>query len=164
MSSGGGLAGVRGGACFDGSGAYRYALWRAWDDGPRAVFSMLNPSTADAITDDPTIRRCVGFARSWGFGSLEVVNLCAYRTPSPAGLLAVVEPVGRENAEHVAAAVDRADLVVAAWGNDGLRWLPETRGVFEDRRLRCLGVTRFGAPRHPLYVAAGTVLSDYVLA
>ena len=94
---------------------------------------------------------------------MEVVNLCAYRTSSPAALLAEAEPVGAGNAEHVAAAVERADLVVAAWGNHGLRWLPETRGVLDDRRLRCLGVTRLAAPRHPLYVPAATVLSDYVL-
>lgn len=154
---------ARGGACIDNSGAYRYALWREWCEGPRVAFVMLNPSTADATTDDPTIRRCAAFARSWGFGSVEVVNLCAYRTASPAGLLAVPEAVGAANAEHVAAAVDRAELVVVAWGNHGLRWLPGVRDVLDGRRLWCLGVTRQRAPRHPLYVAAGTVLSGYVL-
>ena len=74
------------GACFDSTGAYRYRLWREWDvSKPSVTFVMLNPSTAGAKDDDPTIRRCLSFARSWGFGRLEVVNLCAYRATSPKG-------------------------------------------------------------------------------
>ncbi|TMF61888.1 MAG: DUF1643 domain-containing protein, partial [Chloroflexi bacterium] len=72
-------AAVRG-ATFSADRRYRYRLWRRWDGArPVVAFVMLNPSTADARRDDPTIRRCIGFAKSWGFGGVEVVNLFAYR-------------------------------------------------------------------------------------
>src|SRR4029077_5114543 len=76
---------------------YRFALWRRWDSGPQVLFVMLNPSTADETTDDPTIRRCIGFARTWGFGSLAGANLFAFRTLKPRQLRPASEPIGAGN-------------------------------------------------------------------
>lgn len=141
------------GACFDSTGVYRYRLWREWDvSKPSVTFVMLNPSTAGAKDDDPTIRRCLSFARSWGFGRLEVVNLCAYRATSPKALLAADEPVGRDNGVHFRAAVENASLVVAAWGNHGRNLARPAFG----RPVYNLGLTKLAQPRHPLYVLGTT--------
>lgn len=89
---------MTGGAHLSACGAYRYALRRTWDPArPAALFVGLNPSTADAERDDPTTRRCVRFARDWGFGGLLVGNLFAYRATRPRDLRAAAEPVGPEN-------------------------------------------------------------------
>ncbi|MDE3112519.1 MAG: DUF1643 domain-containing protein [Chloroflexota bacterium] len=151
---------VRGAAIFDPTGAYRYALRRSWARGQRAAFVMLNPNTADAVRDDPTIRRCVGFARRWGCGSLDVVNLFAYRTVDPRVLARVADPVGPENDRHLARAIRGADLVVYAWGafplaRERAERLAATLG---GTPALCLGLTRTGAPRHPLYLRADTAL------
>ena len=147
---------MRGGATFDGTGRYRYALWRAWDgDAPRVAFLMLNPSTADARRDDPTIRRCIGFARSWGFGSVEVVNLFAYRTPDPEVLRRAPDPVGPENDRYLRRAARRAQRLIVAWGNrGGLLGRDEAvmRLLRKDGTVHCLGRTQAGHPRHPLYL------------
>lgn len=101
-------------------GEYRYRLSRTWNvDRPTAVFVMLNPSTADATNDDPTIRRCIGFANTWGYGSLVVGNLFALRTKEPEDLYDHPEPVGPANDEHLRAIVEDDPLVVASWGNHG---------------------------------------------
>lgn len=147
------------GAQFDRSGTYRYSLTRCWSGhGATVVFIMLNPSTADARQDDPTIRRCIGFARAWGFSALEVVNLFAYRAAHPARLRAAPRPVGPRNDRHLRAALARADAVVAAWGVHGA-WLGRDRavaGMLDDPGLglapQCLGLTKGGHPRHPLYL------------
>jgi hypothetical protein len=119
---------------------------------------MLNPSTADTNTDDPTIRRCVGFARGWGYGGILVVNLFALRATNPRQLRSHTNPVGRGNDRRIAAAVTEMDLVVCAWGSHPLaarraetvlRILRRFRACPE---IRCLGITKDGAPRHPLYV------------
>lgn len=150
-------------AIFDGTGHYRYLLRRIWDaDGPRVVFVMLNPSTADSERDDPTIRRCIGLARSWGFGSLEVVNLFAYRTPKPNALRTVEDPVGPENDRHLVRAVGAGAHVVVAWGNAGALFGrgAEIMPHLDDAAragIYCLGWTRANHPRHPLFVPAGTV-------
>lgn len=112
--------GIRRQAVFDPAGRYRYSLRRRWDAaGARVAFVLLNPSTADGRRDDPTIRRCIGFAREWGFGGLEVVNLFACRSTHPGGLRSAQDPVGPENDRFLAAAWDRADRVIVAWGNHG---------------------------------------------
>lgn len=148
------------GALFDASGVYRYRLTRVWTpDAPRVVFVMLNPSTADAVRDDPTIRRCIGLARSWGYGRLEVVNLFAYRSSAPKTLLVARDPIGPENDDYLRQAAAEAALVVAAWGNVGA--LMERDRVVLDmlapRSLHCLGLTLRGQPRHPLYVRGDTL-------
>lgn len=146
---------MRGGAAFDSTGRYRYALWRVWDrDADRVAFVMLNPSTADARRDDPTIRRCIGFARAWGFGSMEVVNLFAYRTPRPDVLRRASRPVGPENDRHVLRAARRAERVVVAWGGRG-SWRGRDEEVMRmlarGGTIYCIGRTASGHPRHPLY-------------
>ncbi len=144
-------------ATFDPTRAYRFRLSRIWDpDAGVVAFVMLNPSTADAHRLDPTVRRCVGFARSWGFGGLEVVNLFAYRATDPAELVWCPEPVGRGNDTAVLDAATRSDLVVVAWGaRGGLRHRAAAVTALLDGRgvaMGALGRTRSGHPRHPLYV------------
>lgn len=137
-------------------GLFRYELTRRWGDGPTCTFVMLNPSTADASVDDPTIRRCIGFAKREGCGALKVVNLFAYRATKPTALLTATDPEGPENGNALVSAVADSDgPVIAAWG----AW-PGARGAgraaikrFSDK-LQCLGRTKDGWPRHPLYVRA----------
>lgn len=149
--------------------AYRYTLTRLiqldFDQVSKGVvvFVMLNPSTADDQKDDPTIRRCKGFARTWGYSTLRVVNLFAARATKPADLETMPDPVGPGNDEVLVAETAIADLVVAAWGTHG-----GFRGRADEvlRRMDrvqwwCLGVTKNGYPRHPLYVAADKKLEVY---
>ncbi len=144
------------GAVFDASGRYRYSLWRAWSAyHPRLVFILLNPSTADEERNDPTIRRCIGFARVWGFGSVEVVNLFAYRATHYREMFMVIDPVGEENDRFLTQAVERCSTVVVGWGARGTL-LGRDRQVMSlltgRNDVYCLGTTRGGQPRHPLYV------------
>lgn len=152
-------------------GDYRYTLGRRWsgEDGDgTAVFVMLNPSTADASVDDPTIRRCIGFAKSFGCGGLHVVNLYAYRAKKPADLRLAADPIGPENDEVLRAtfltAYGEGSPVVAAWGSnaDPLRaefvsLLAQAAGI----SLAALGVTKRGAPRHPLYLRSDAPLTPW---
>lgn len=140
-------------------GRYRYLLTRQVGPGSRtATFIMLNPSTADATTDDPTIRRCIGFARRWGCGKLAVLNLFAFRATSPADMKRDNDPVGPENREWFDRSLQapHAGQVICAWGVHGehmgqdravLGWLEE-HGV----EPFALGITRDGHPKHPLYL------------
>lgn len=147
---------AQGAAVFDPTGRYRYRLERYWGSGPCVAFVMLNPNTADATHDDPTIRRCVGFARRWGFGRLVVVNLFAYRARHPRALRTVRDPVGPDADRHLVAAAAEAHRVVAAWGNHGQwRGRDEAALALLGAPL-CLGLTNSGAPRHPLYLPADT--------
>ncbi|MBX3452747.1 MAG: DUF1643 domain-containing protein [Planctomycetaceae bacterium] len=141
---------------------YRYSLSRIWNPSlPRVLFIGLNPSTADDKCDDPTVRRCIGFARSWGFGELILVNLFAYRTTDPSGLTEVNDPIGPENDHWIAVEQSRADRVVAAWGNHGIL-VGRDKAVLECLdRVYCLGVTKTGCPRHPLYLSADTPLQKF---
>jgi hypothetical protein len=145
---------VRGWATFSRDRRYRYSLGRSWAEGPRVCWVLLNPSAADAHEDDPTLRRCLAFARAWGAGSIEVVNLFALVSARPSALRGNLDPVGTSNQRAVRRAVARADLVVAGWGNvplalhaaakRAMRGLPEV--------VWCLGLTGSCSPRHPLYV------------
>lgn len=140
-------------------GNYRYSLIRQWDaEKPRVLFVMLNPSTADAQLDDSTIRRCIGYAKAWGAGSLEVVNLFAFRATNPECLLKVVDPIGSENDAHIQAAKQRASMVVVAWGclcAFSERRIEVLKLLTEDsKQVFCLGTTKDGFPRHPLYCKA----------
>jgi hypothetical protein len=148
---------VRRDAIIDPTGAYRYSLTREWDAAlPRVCFCMLNPSTADALRDDPTIRRCIGFARSWGYGSLEVINLFAYRATSPGELRAADDPVGPQNDWHIGQAAGRASLIIVAWGAHGSFLARDVPVAERLAGALCLGMTRTGYPRHPLYVRGDT--------
>lgn len=147
-----------------GDGCYRYTLDRVWDKGrPVVMWIMLNPSIADANQDDPTIRRCVAFAKFWGYGGISVRNLFAYRTTQPAALsaLSVADAVGLENEIYLSTVgIDTRDLVVCAWGAHGEL---HNRGEITRNALRGMGITlhhlgltKAGHPRHPLHLSALT--------
>ncbi|MCL6432844.1 MAG: DUF1643 domain-containing protein [Leptolyngbyaceae cyanobacterium HOT.MB2.61] len=158
---------MKAGAILDSTEMYRYSLWREWNFyAPRVGFVMLNPSRADALVDDPTIRRCVGFARAWGFGGLEVVNLFAYRTASPVELSQAVDPVGVENDAYLAALGNRVEKIVLAWGNWG-KLQGRDRIVLPlfapHNPVYCLGITKAGYPRHPLYLKGDVLLTQWNL-
>ena len=146
---------------------YRYFLWRSWLDmyceKGTVLFIMLNPSTADAERDDPTIRRCIGFAKTWGYSRLEVVNLHPLRTSDPKDLNRYREewqtPEDNTNERIIQERMAEADLVVAAWGALKWSWLDgrgervECMAEEELVDLHVLGLTKHGYPRHPLYVS-----------
>ncbi len=157
-------------ACFSPCQRYRYSLLRDFGmQTPALTVVMLNPSTADAVKDDPTIRRVIGFAKAVGAGSLLVLNLFALRATDPREMLTARDPVGPENDEYLSRALTQAKeegrFVLAAWGalggyrgrdfhvlhklGDGVEW-------------RCLGRTHRGFPRHPLYVSKAQVMVPFV--
>lgn len=142
--------------------SHRYSLARTWDaGGARLAFVMLNPSRADERRNDPTVARCEARARAMGFGSYEVVNLFAWRATNPRDLKAAAEPVGPDNDAAILAATGRADAVLAAWGAHGAHRGrdAQVRGLLRGcgTPLLILGLTRGGAPRHPLYVASARI-------
>lgn len=150
-------------ALFDPARTYRYLLEHRWGSVAPMVLVMLNPSTADATRDDPTMRRALRFARREGCGGLIVVNLFALRATDPAALSAHPDPVGPDNDQILCAAVGRGGPVVAAWGAHGTlhgRDRAVSR-LLAPVRLRCLGLTAGGQPRHPLYLPATAPLADY---
>lgn len=133
-------------------GVYRYRLLRAWDDKPRVWWVMLNPSTADASVDDPTIRRVVSFSQGWGYGGCVVVNLFALRATDPAALKGHADPIGPDNDLHLRLAL-AAPLVVAAWGaNKTCGRDQAVMRLLAGKSLHCLEKTKEGHPKHPLYV------------
>ena len=140
-------------------GTYRYDLRRTWDEVLRpCLFVMLNPSTADATADDPTIRRCVGFAKGWGCGGIVVVNLFALRATDPAQLKKVADPVGPLNDQFIRKWGERCNPLVAAWGVHGVYKARNVavRRMFAAGRMALfhLGLTKDGHPKHPLYLRA----------
>lgn len=150
-------------------GRYRYTLSRVWDESKYCLpFCMLNPSTADAEQDDPTIRRCIGFAKREGYGGIHVVNLFAFRATKPRELDTVSDPVGPDNEIYLSRAVYAAASynipIVCAWGSrlplnvsrTGY-WMIAQGGA----RFVCLGKTLAGYPRHPLYVRADQPLESW---
>ena len=131
---------------------YRYALSRIWEPSkPYVLFIGLNPSTADAIKDDPTIRRCQRYAADWGYGGLYVANLFAYRATKPEVLKAASEPVGHDNNRWLTKLAKGAGIVIAAWGNDGQFKNRAEQVLRELPQLHCLKINRSGQPAHPLY-------------
>jgi hypothetical protein len=179
------------GADISACGKYRYKLWREWrgtakdenwnwyknDDGSPVVdgagepwgdpkpcaFIMLNPSTADAKEDDPTIRRCVGYAKRWGYDRLEVANLFAWRATDPQVILKMTarlkdnhDPVGPRNSEVVRETAIDAGLIICAWGAHGNHMDQDTQvlGWINDCKLHILRTTKSGHPAHPLYLPA----------
>jgi hypothetical protein len=123
---------------------------------PSVVFVGLNPSTADELQDDPTVRRCVGFTRKWNFGGLILVNLFAYRSTDPVGLLEADDPVGPGNDKYILASARAAKCVVLAWGTKGCLLDRDQHVLSLLPGAHCLGVTKDGHPRHPLYLAGNT--------
>ena len=150
---------------------YRYLLWRFWGVSTLlrlVAFIGLNPSTADENEDDPTIRRCIGFAKAWGYEGILMVNLWGFRATEPKDLMLEAafgkDIRGPANYDWVRWACRRAELVVASWGADG-SWdegaeycVKKIRPILNDRQtpLFCLGETKAGQPRHPLYLKKTT--------
>ncbi len=154
------------GAQFDDTGQYRYRLTRQWDrTRPSLTIIMLNPSQADTAVDDPTIRRCMGLAHPWGFGSIIVVNLFAYRTAYPRRLGQVEDPVGPHNNTSLWEATQTSPKILLAWGNGGHLHQRDI-GVLEllspFRKKWCyLHLNRSGQPRHPLYIRRNASLQPW---
>lgn len=136
---------------------WRYTLYRVWDKGKSYVmFIGLNPSTADERRNDPTVRRCMGYAREWGYGALVMTNIFAFRATDPKVMKAAKDPVGPENDSWLQRKAETAGIVVAAWGTHGVHRGREdaVRLMFIQRKVRlmCLGKTKGGHPKHPLYL------------
>lgn len=145
-------------------GAYRYRLTRRWADGPSLAWVMLNPSTADATVDDPTIRRVIGFSKAHGAGAAIVVNLYALRATDPAELDRHPDPVGPENDRYLEELVDDDDIdIVCAWGAHPAARRRIELGVLNLLSLSCLGTTKAGHPRHPLYVPSEQRLEPFLV-
>ena len=152
-----------GAAKFSDDDVYRFALMRRWNHGPALNFVMLNPSTADATTDDATIRRCIDYAKRWGFGALYVTNLFAFRATDPAELRHALSPIGPGNDRWIDRLAHAAERVVCGWGAN-------PAALAGDRHIEvfdllpephCVGTTRGGLPRHPLYVKREVPLVPY---
>lgn len=140
-------------------GTYRYSLGRSWTTScwPVVLWVMLNPSTADADADDPTIRKCIGFSKRWGMGAMRVVNLYALRSKDPRALRSHRDPVGPDNDDWIRESVNGKSLIVVAWGAhaDSDREL-QVLGIIPGSK--CLGRTKNGRPRHPLMLPYSTEL------
>ncbi|MDN5568886.1 MAG: DUF1643 domain-containing protein, partial [Paracoccus sp. (in: a-proteobacteria)] len=136
---------------------YRYALTRRWDDGPGLGIVMLNPSTADAFRNDPTVERCERRARNLGYGAFRVVNLFAFCATDPRDLRRAAQPIGPDNDDFLMETADWADRILCGWGVYGAHQgrAGQVESLLRDRgaRLCHLGMTIAGMPRHPLYVA-----------
>lgn len=154
-----------GGATFSDNRVYRYLLWRVLDHHPAArkiAWLMLNPSTADEQQDDPTIRRCLGFSEAWGFGHVTIVNIFALRSTDPDALYHHMDPIGPENDAQIIKTVGEVEQVVCAWGRNGrLRQRGASvrrllHGIDATAKAVCLGTTKEGHPKHPLYLAGVT--------
>lgn len=142
---------------------YRYSLWREWDASKGYVmFIGLNPSTADETLDDPTIRRCMAFARAWGYGALCMTNLFAYRSTDPYEMQEIAFPIGADNNMVLLELAADAAIVVAAWGVHGTH-----RGRNEEVKriipcLHYLRLTKDNHPGHPLYLPGNLVPVPWV--
>jgi hypothetical protein len=143
-------------AAFSPCRTYRYSVVRRLDllNEDYCVFIGLNPSTADEQTDDPTIRRCMGYARAWGYGWLIMLNLFAYRATDPNVMKAAADPVGPDNDTFLRSHMAGAGIVVAAWGNHGSYLGRDVAVRAMLPNLHFLRMTRDGSPGHPLYLPA----------
>jgi hypothetical protein len=155
-------------ATFSEDRKFRYTLTRVWDAGlPKVAFIGLNPSTADEEQDDPTIRRCVGFARRWGYGGILMLNLYAFRATKPADMWKEqkrgVDVIGGErnwvdSLKRYAAEHD-CGIVIAAWGSHGRKRGPDVFSRWSE--LKCLAVNADRTPKHPLYLRGDLVPLAY---
>ncbi len=145
------------GASFSDCLRYRWTLWRSWGVGKLVNFVMLNPSTANATDNDPTVERCERRAVEWGYGGLIVTNLFAFRATDPRDMRAQADPVGTENDAAIIESACQSEIVVCAWGNHGsftersLQVKTFLRRRFPNK-LHVLRISKTGEPAHPLYL------------
>ena len=157
------------GAVISDCGQYRYQLWRTWDESkPKVLFIMLNPSTADHNTDDRTIRRCIGFAKSWGYGGIMVGNLYAYRATKPKKLFKhIVERKHQctsdpDNAENIVEMLLKCNKMVYAWGTNGNKYFRGREFVSTLPDGYFIELSKDGTPKHPLYLKGDLKLEKYI--
>ncbi len=156
---------------------YRYTLWREWGVGTLSIFAHqekpsayvqfigLNPSTADETQDDPTVRRCIGFAKRWGFGAMCMTNAFAFRATDPKVMLAHPQPNDIAGKTTLHCPNDfwlkeisiGAGLVIAAWGKHGKHLNRDREIIALIPELHCLGTNGDGTPKHPLYLVRNTI-------
>lgn len=158
---------LKSGALFSPDKKYRYLLWRIWRTTlPKCGFVMLNPSTADAYVLDPTVKRCMDFAKQWGYGSLFVCNIFALKSTDPKELYKADDPVGPRNDSTLLDLMKMSDLVITAWGNHGAyrdrghtvlhTFLPDY-----SKKMAHLGLSKSLQPLHPLYLSRDVVPIKY---
>ena len=160
------LASSSAGAVFSDCTSYRYCLWRRWDGQlPTMVWVLLNPSTADASLDDPTVLRCVRFARAHQHGGVILVNLFAWRATDPRELRQQRDPVGPDNDVYIdwACRVSALNTIVAGWGAHAFaaQRAQDVRDLIacaSKRPIQCFGTSKAGHPRHPLYLSSDSEL------
>ncbi len=162
---------MTGEAVFSTCGLYRYYLTRSWGSGSLCTFIMLNPHKANADITDPTIRRCMGFAKAWGFDGIEAVNLFAVKEGDPSKLKGYTDPVGPDNDEWLRNTIINSEFLLVAWGNHGdiMNRGEEVLKMCNnlEKTIHCLMVNKNGQPKHPLYVSGSAVpmlYSELVLA
>ena len=130
---------------------YRYKLSRTWDSTkPTILFIGLNPSIANENVDDPTITRCINFAKDWGYGTLLMANLFAFRSTYPKDIYLIDDPIGKDNDHYLLECVTQSDLIVACWGNNGTYMNREKVITELVPNLYCLQKNKNGTPHNPL--------------
>ena len=133
---------------------YRYTLVRHLSNSKKTVFFLcLNPSTADEVNNDPTVTRCIGYARDWGFGKLLLGNIFAIRSTDPNLLYNVDNPIGYENDKWIKNMAKYSDLIIGAWGNHGKLNSRSSQILNLISNIHCLKKTKLGEPSHPLYLS-----------
>jgi len=147
---------------------WRYSLIRRWKSGSRLLmFVGLNPSTADEFKNDPTVRRVMGFARQWKYDGLVMMNIFAYRATDPKVMKTVVDPVGPENdawlLKMAGATIMQGCPIIAGWGAHGVHLRRDSVVIelLSEFDLYCLGKTKGGYPKHPLYLRSDTTIGMF---
>ena len=147
----------RSGAKFSPDRIHRYSLWRNWERSKGvAMFIGLNPSTADEIKNDPTVTRCINYAKQWGYGGMIMSNIFAYRATDPKVMKTAKDPIGPDTDQWLFKSAEISDLIVAAWGNHG-GFMDRGKNVFQLFKgidLHCLAMNKTGHPKHPLYCSS----------
>lgn len=140
-------------AVFSSCGDYRYDWYYRWADGPCVMFIGLNPSRANGQRTDATVRRCIAYAKRWGFGAVRIVNIFSWIDTDPAAMKLAADPVGPRNDRHLKARAAEADLIVTVWGSHGSHQGRDqvVKRIFKGR-LHALAINKDGSPSHPLYL------------
>lgn len=155
------------GALFSECEQYRYVLWRCWDmeNHGSVAFVALNPSTATSLDDDPTVRRCINFAKDWGAGRMYMLNAFAYRATDPDHMKNEINPVGSHNDWYISQIASQADITVICWGSHGKHDSRDADllDLLNDHDIKpwCLGWNKGMTPKHPLYLSADLVPRPY---